>query len=102
KFCILVKYFELYGAFTDDLELRLFVPGDAPDSPSWVQKLPRSSIPSSEMPHPMDGDQERIITLTAPLTIGPFEIKQEGSVKVRMACGSHVTQLGSIYIRTQR
>jgi hypothetical protein len=102
KFCILIKYFELLDAFSDDLEFRVFLPGDPADIPSTSTLISRSALPKPEHPKNFEPDQEKIFTATVPIVFGPFPIKQEGFLKVRVQCGGVTTNLGSLMIRNQR
>jgi hypothetical protein len=101
KFCALIKYYETLDAFKDDVELRVFLPGDEKDKPSVVIPFPRSSVSAIPL-HPLEEDQERIFNLTFPLMISPFAIKQEGFVKIRAKVGKTTTNLGSLMVRTIR
>jgi hypothetical protein len=101
KFCILIKYYEVQNVFTDDLTIRVFLPGDVKDLPSI--NLPLSSLNrNTSPPYPLEDDQERIFNVTFPLTLIPFPIKQEGFVKVRVECGGVIINLGSLMIRKAR
>ncbi|WP_298369470.1 hypothetical protein [uncultured Bradyrhizobium sp.] len=102
KFCILVKYFEIFGAFSEDLEMRIFLPTDPPDAPTFVQPVPRNAVKDKRKAElQIEDDQERVFSVTAPITFAPFPIEKEGFLKVRMACGAAVTNLGSLHIRLQ-
>lgn len=101
KFAILVKYYEIKDVFTDDLIIRVFFPGDPKDTPSVQIPLARAAaaLPSD---YPLEEDQERVFMVTFPILLAPFLIKQEGFVKVRVLCGEHTTNLGSLWIRKIR
>jgi hypothetical protein len=102
KFCILIKYYEIQDAFTDDIFIRVFFPGDAKDTPSVVLPFPRATLGNAANPYPLEDDQVRIFNLTFPLMLSPFPIKQEGFLKVRVVCGAITTNLGSLMIRKAR
>jgi hypothetical protein len=100
KFCILVKYYEAKDAFTNDIIIRVFLPGDTKQTPMVALPIQRAHLPpDAGAPYPLDEDQERIFNLTVPLTMAPFQIKQEGFVKVRAVVGETTTRLGSLRIR---
>jgi hypothetical protein len=101
KFCILIKYYEVPHSIKEDLEVRVFFPGDEENSPSIKMPLPRAVIEETglDTPYPLESDQERINNMTFPLTISPFTVKQNGWVKVRMAYGESVVNLGSLMLR---
>jgi hypothetical protein len=102
KLCIFIKYYEVPGSLTDDLEVRIFVPGDGEDIPSVVMPFPRAVIESTRVDtiFPLEGDQERVHNMTFPVTLSPFTIKQKGWIKVRIVCGGLVTNMGSLMVRT--
>jgi hypothetical protein len=102
KFCILVKYYEVKDAFSDDIVVRIFLPGDAKDTPSVTVPIPASVRSGAPPPYPLEEDQESIFSLTYPIMLSPFLIKQEGFVKVRVVSGGITTNLGSLMIRKVR
>jgi hypothetical protein len=102
KFCILIKYYELLNAFTDDISVRVFLPGDAKDSPTVTLPFLRSTLGATQPLPPLEDDQERLFNLTFPLMLSPCTFKQEGFLKVRVVCGSTTTNLGSVMIRRAR
>lgn len=102
KFCVLVKYYEKLGVFSDDLSLRVFLPGDIPEKPSIVNPLARADFAKVDPSAPLEADQERILNLTFPVVMAPLTFRQSGFVKVRIVCGDLTTNLGSIFVRKQR
>jgi len=101
KFAILVKYYEIKNTFTDDLIIRVFFPGDPKDAPSVQIPIARAGAPLPP-DYPIEEDQQQVFTVTFPIVLSPFPVKQEGFVKVRVACGEHTTNLGSLMIRKIR
>jgi hypothetical protein len=99
KLCILVKYYEEPGKLTEDLELRVSIPGDSADKPSIVVPMPRSDVDKSGKGFPLESDQKHVVGVTVPLSLTPLRLNEPGFVKVRMRCGSIVTNLGSLMIR---
>lgn len=99
KFGILFKYYETKDAFKDDILIRVFLPGDETDAPSAAIPFARASFPSVEPPYPLDEDQQRVFNLSFPFLFSPLIIRQEGFIKVRVACGDRITNLGSLMIR---
>jgi hypothetical protein len=99
KFCVLIKYYENLNTFTDDIAIRVFLPGDASDSPTVVLPFPRASLGQPDFSYALEEDQERIFNLSFPLVLSPCLIKQEGFIKVRAICGTTTTRLGSLRIR---
>jgi hypothetical protein len=102
KFGILFKYYETMGAFTEDVAIRVFFPGDSKEAPSIILPFPRASIVIPEPLYPLDEDQQRVFNLSFPVLLAPLVIKQEGFIKVRVVCGDRTTNLGSLMIRKAR
>jgi hypothetical protein len=102
KFAILVKYYEIKDAFSDDIIIRIFLPGDTRDSPSIILPMSRAGLMSALPERPLEDDQERVFNLTYPVIMQPLAVKEEGFVKVRVASGAIITNLGSLMIRKAR
>lgn len=100
KFAILIKYYEDPGAFTDDIQFRIFFPGDHMDKPTIEVPVERSNIQPEISPgYELEKDQSRIYNLTLPVMVSPLVLKQEGFIKVRAVCGGTTTNLGSLRIQ---
>ena len=99
KFVIFVRYFEIIGAFSDDLVLNVFLPGDEADRPAMSLPISRPNISSPEASLALPVDSEPVLSLSVPVFLSPWEIKCEGAVKVRMQCGGVVTRLGELQVR---
>ena len=101
KFAILVKYIEDKGRFTDDLTLKVYFPGEAPNNPHFSRAIKRNEASGrtrfDKYPAPEDSGPINISTI--PLVFSPMHIAQEGYIKVRMECGNIITKLGTLLIR---
>lgn len=97
KLVISVTYYEIAGRMNGPLNLRVYMPHDN-EAPSLSFDIPRVESERAWVPPP-DPDSEKIITVQAPIILSPFEIRSEGSLKVRMQCGDLVTRLGRLHIR---
>jgi hypothetical protein len=102
KFCILIKYYELLNAFTDDITVSVFLPGDAKDAPTLALPILRANLAQPAFLYPLDDDQESVYNVTLPIALSPLTISQEGFVKVRAMCGFTTTNLGSLMVRKAR
>lgn len=100
KFGILVKYYETIDSRTDDLSLRVYLPGDQKDAPTLTMPVPRPEI--GPRPPDLEEDQERIFAATVPIMFAPLIVTKEGYIKVRMFRGDIVTNLGSLKVRQIR
>lgn len=99
KFGILIKYYEIPGAFDKDILFHVYLPGDVKDSPAVTNHVPRSSMHETKPGYDLEADQERMYNLTLPIMLSPLPIAKEGFVKVRAVCGDVVTNLGSLMLR---
>ena len=99
KLCILIKYYELENAFTDDIYVNIFFPGDSKEAPSVSLLSGRKDSTPSPLKYELEEDQQRLFMLTLPFFVAPFQIKQEGFLKVRVHCGGVITNSGSLMIR---
>ena len=97
KFCVAVTYFEEFNKAPEDLCLRLYVPGDLPDVPSFFIPLP--PMPKLAMPAEERTPEEVFSTVTMSLPFSQFEIRQEGEIRVRMKRGDQEVRLGTLQIR---
>jgi hypothetical protein len=94
-----VKYYELLDVFTDDVLLKVYLPGDQTDAPFVSQQIPRQALQGPAPNYKLESDQQRVLNLTIPLIFAGLLIANEGFLKVRASCGDVVTNLGSLMIR---
>lgn len=101
RFGILIKYYEMQDVYTEDILVRVFLPGDSKDTPSVALPFNRAIMMATAPPrrYALEEDQERVFNLTYPILFSPLFVKQEGFIKVRVACGAKITNLGSLMIR---
>lgn len=93
---LLVHYFEDSSDAATPLELLIFMPGDAEESPTIRVEIPARE-PPPRPPELVPGEDWRT-GLMMPLLIAPFQATQEGSLKVRMKRGDDIVRLGSLRI----
>jgi hypothetical protein len=98
RFVIVVKYFEVVGAFTDDLFIEIFLPEDK-DTPSARQEVKRSEIPRPDNRYSVPEDSDRLFVVQVPMVLSPFIIREPGFLRVRMNRGENRLKLGSLLIR---
>jgi len=100
KFVIFVKYYEQVGAFSDDLVLKISLPGDDQDNTSVTQVIPRQEMTDENKPViDNDDDSGLLYSLSLPIILSPFTIKCAGYVSVRIYCGSEKVRLGRLMLR---
>ncbi len=102
KVGILVKYYEEAGLFSDDIAVRVFLPGDEKDAPSVVVPFPNTVRKTGPPPYPLEPDQKSVFSLTWPIVLSPCLMKQEGFIRVRVVTGKTTTNLGSLMVRKIR
>jgi hypothetical protein len=102
KFVMLIKYYEVKGLFNDDLNLKVFLPGDPEETPTFAVSISKSTRDDAATLYEADQDSERLFDLTMPIIMSPLVIKEEGFIKVRIQCGETTTRLGRIMIRKVR
>lgn len=99
KFAMLIRYYEIKDAFKEDLNIKIFLPGNG-DVPQIYWKLSAAARDNAQSPYEADdADSERLLTLTMPIVFSPLIINEEGFIKVRVQCGETTTRLGRLMIR---
>lgn len=100
KFGMAIRYMEQRGIFTaEPVTLRVFVPGDADDSPSFVAMLPAEEARKTVQMHPnADPNALRYLLIGSNIVLSPFVIARPGEIKVRAECGSEIVKLGSLLV----
>jgi hypothetical protein len=99
KFCVLVKYQEIKGAFKDDIVVKIYFPGDPKDNPSFTNTIPKETRETTDAAPTLEEGEERILNITLPIIFSPLTIKEEGIIKVRVECGGNTIKLGRLVIR---
>jgi hypothetical protein len=102
KLAMLIKYYEVKGTLSGDLNVRIFLPGDSQDTPTLSWTIPETSKDNAPVPYEQDADSEKLFDFTLPVIISPLNIKEEGFVKVRIKCGDTIIRLGRLMIRKIR
>jgi hypothetical protein len=102
KFGFGIRYMEKRNTFTDDVIIRIFMPGESEDGePSFQGLLPIREARDKVQMHP-DADADpaspRYLQLATNLVFSPFIIPQKGEMKVRAQCGSEIVKLGTLLI----
>jgi hypothetical protein len=100
KFVIFVKYYESTGTFSEDLTLKITLPGDQADSASITRVISRSELDNTPLRYPKTDDSEPLYTVNFPMVFNPFILSNTGYISVRMYCGQEKTRLGRLMIRT--
>lgn len=102
KFVVFIRYYEIKGAFSDDVILKIHLPGDTEDKPTFTQLFKREDINSAPKPYSVDPEMTAVSSIQFHVVISPFMIPSEGFIKVRAHCGEEVTKLGTLMVRQAR
>jgi len=100
KFVFAVFYYEVTGAFSDDIKVLIFLPGDPDETPSiqvQISKDQRTQVPLDSSLSPED----QRLSVFAPIIAAPLVLRQTGQIKVRALCGDTTTKLGTLPILQQ-
>lgn len=101
-FGIFVTFFETSDLGVDPLELLIFLPGDADDSPT--HKIPiqgNRTLPPLPPGAAFENDNKRCV-IRMPIKFAPLALKEEGLIKVRMARGDMRYRIGALMVRIQK
>jgi hypothetical protein len=93
KFAAAVLFVQKKEVFSTNLELRIFLPGDAEDKPSVVTELIRPGV----TPSAPEADSNFIIVRTN-MIFTPFPLDGPGNIKVRVARDGVLYGAGSLRI----
>ena len=103
KFGIVVRYHERIGSRSDPLVLKIFLPGDPDDAPTFSAQVPVDELRkagealSSEEKKTENGEIKFHI-MQAPIILSPFVLKGPGAIKVRAVCGDEIIRMGALTI----
>jgi hypothetical protein len=100
KFVVFVKYFESISDSREDLILKVFLPGDDKDKPTFSHLFKRAELDTKPPSYsPIEEDVEYVFTINFPVVFSPFHIQKEGVVRVRMQRGNVTTKIGALMLR---
>ena len=103
KFAMAVRYLERIGSFSEEVILRVFIPGDDPNKPSIEGGLNAVAGRKAAVPH---SDSEpsvaRYVRIGSDVVLSPLIIPKAGEILVRVHCGSHITKLGALLVTNSR
>ena len=100
KFCISVElHLREFPLDETPIELRIFLPGDQPNSPSISSSgvLPKVTPPQPEPDDPFDA--KPILRVRQNILLSQVEIKAIGSIRVRILLGTDELRAGSLQVR---
>jgi hypothetical protein len=100
KFGILVRYMER-GDQTNLLAIKVFMPGDADDTPTLVSEVPMDDLRSQMeiIPEQQNSsDVVKVRSLIAPIIFAPLILKSPGVIKVRAFSGEDVVKIGALRV----
>jgi hypothetical protein len=84
KLAIFVMYYELAGTISDDINFKVFFPGDEPEKPTIDMPILRKDLPPPDVGKlNLEEGQEPIFHARIPIVLSPLVIKEAGKIKVR-------------------
>jgi hypothetical protein len=107
KFGLSVRYIEKIGACSDEVKLRVFLPGDAEDAPTIDGVIPmeeiRQAAAEDRLVSTVGNEDARppveYVHVGSNILISPLVLKQPGVIRVRAFCGDNEIKLGTLGIR---
>lgn len=100
KFAFAIKYSERPGESTENVNVRIYMPGDPEDEPHTMVELPmddiRANIPPREK---LENAQDPILTTTFHIAMENVEFKENGLIKVRAYRGDLEVRMGTIQVQ---
>lgn len=99
KFAMLIMYREAAGTFQDDVTIRVYLPGDSDEVPSFEAVIPFSHLRANSV-RPVDMPSDGIWThsVDVPVILSPLILKEAGWIRVRAICGENVIRLGALNV----
>jgi hypothetical protein len=102
KFVIYIFYFEPMDiSMDDDLTIKIFLPGDDPEKPTFETKIPKEFRKQTIKDPNVEFDEEIRRQLQFPVQIGNLVLTKKGWIRVRAVCGKVTTKLGSLWVEQQ-
>lgn len=96
KFALYINYIEAFEERSDPVTLRVYLPGDDDDHPSFTGDIPVSEMRTA-LAAPTSEETQRAAAIH--LVVAPLVVKAEGSIKVRALTGRGIVKLGSLRVR---
>jgi hypothetical protein len=97
QLCIMIRFFESEQHSDMPLDLHIYFPGDADESPTQRINIPGGRKPAEPPPETADISVRLGVNLF--LKFPTLTIKEEGRIKVRMLRGDTSYRLGAIRVR---
>ena len=100
KFGLLITYSEPIDAYSGDIDIHIYLPGDAEiGEPAFKKTIPRSEILKIPRPSSDTIEKEDVkLTVRMPLVMSPIVLREEGLIKVRAVCDGETIKLGTLRI----
>jgi hypothetical protein len=104
RFCLSVAL-HLQEFPTNDvpIEAMVFLPGDAPESPSISSRSVLPAVTSHPDQDPSDPfDSSPVLKVRQDLVLSPLELRTEGRLRVRILFGSELIKAGSLEVLVRK
>jgi hypothetical protein len=101
KLVLSIHYSERLGIETKATSIRISLPGDLDDQPSFVGELPMADI--HRAPKPPSGEDQglpppQFLNVATQITLAPLQLKSSGLINVWVQRGDEKIQLGLLRI----
>jgi hypothetical protein len=94
-----IHYRERPGESDEPVKLQLFYPGVSfDDEPSMEAEIPVEGMRVQPLPSDPDADDPQV-GIVMQFQVSPFEVKQEGRIRVRAVRGDTIIRLGSLMLQ---
>jgi hypothetical protein len=100
KFVLFINYYELPSESTSPVQLKVFMPGDNPDTPTVDVALPVDEMRKTKPDPSMPGENPRLM-LRNMLEISPFQVREAGIMRVRAYRDDLEIRMGSLWVRAR-
>jgi hypothetical protein len=102
KLSLAISYHENRDTFLSVSEIRIYLPGEPEDTPSFrIQPPPKEALQAITPPRAFDDDADLMKGFVTYTIFSPLVIQQEGGIRVIAYIGDDTFKLGSLYIRRQ-
>ena len=103
KFTMAVRYVERIGACSEEVRLRVFMPGDAEDRPTVDGKIEieeqREIAIRAMKKIPNKDEPPEYIHIGSNIVLAPLVLQKPGLIRVRAFCGDETVKLGALRIQ---
>lgn len=97
KFCMAIHFCYPGGIPPAPIEIRVFVPGDADDKPTFSGFVPDDEFHKAQFADDVPAEDQHFLSVNF-LVLSPFMLKDTGRIKVRAYVDGEETRLGTLAV----